>query len=363
MRLGRSLSAAVIACGLASAGLANGVGDEAKSGRVSPAARLVAIRRAQVWSPTNVAMMDMTAGPQGPGAFAPNETVACEYVDQKETGASPKFHCRLVPHDEVKVKYRRDNGEVYGEVAATRLLWALGFFTDNAYPVRVVCRGCPPDPYRDRKPRQAETVFDPATIERKMPGHALETHEDSGWGWQEIDLVEETVGGAPVAQRDALKLLAVLLQHTDSRPAQQRLVCAPEEKVSDDGEPCLHTFMLIGDAGLTFGHANQYNRNAVSGVNFEQWAKTPVWSDEKRCVGNLPRSLTGTLSNPQIGEAGRKFLADLLVQLSDEQLTDLFTVARFPERTTSSIRSATVEEWVGAFKRKRDEILNRTCPA
>jgi hypothetical protein len=120
--------------------------------------------------------------------------------------------------------------------------------------------------------------------------------------------------------------------------------------------------MMVSDLGLTFGHATVYNRNSVSSVNFEQWARGKVWSDAKACTGGISRSQTGTLDHPRISEAGRKFLADLLLQLTDAQLRDLFTVARFPERTGAG-RPATVDEWVGAFKKKRDEVVNTTCPS
>ena len=327
-----------------------------------PEARLVAIRRAQVWKATSVPAMDLKAGPQGPGAFAPNETVTCDYFEKKMGGKSPKFACKLAKDDEVKVKYGKENGEVYGEVAATRLLWALGFGADREYPVHVVCRGCPPDPHANSKPKQGEVTFDAAAIEREAEGQVLETRPDSGWAWTDLDLVQESAGGAPQAHRDAFKLLAVFIQHTDSKPEQQRLMCAPGEKPGKNGEPCLHTFMMISDLGLTFGHATVYNRNSVSSVNFEQWSRAKIWSDTKACIADISRSQTGTLDHPRISEAGRKFLADLLVQLTDAQLRDLFNVARFPERTGGG-RPATVDEWVGAFKQKRDQIVNQTCPA
>jgi hypothetical protein len=74
--------------------------------------------------------------------------------------------------------------------------------------------------------------------------------------------------------------------------------------------------------------------------------------------------MTGTLENPLISESGRKFLADLLVQLSDAQLHELFDVARFPLRSRSggAKRPVTIDQWVDAFKQKRDEVVNRTCP-
>jgi hypothetical protein len=327
--------------------------------------RLAAIAHAQVWAPTRIGAMDLKAGPQGPEAFAPHQTVTCRFLEKRMGGASPKFSCVIAPEDEIKVKYGQTNGEPYAEVAATRLLWALGFPTDRVYPVRVVCLGCPRDPARRQDDRRDQVVFDPATIERKMPGRVLETAPDSGWSWPELDLVDEASGGAPRAHRDALKLLAVLLQHTDSKPSQQRITCVSDHD-TEAGTPCLQAVMIVQDLGLTFGHANVFNRNAVGSANFNEWATADIWLDQARCVGNLPKSHTGTLENPQIREAGRKFLADLLQQLSDAQLRDLFDVSRLPDRVQASGQGKAgtkVDDWVAAFKNKRDQIVNHTCPS
>jgi hypothetical protein len=345
-----SLTVFVTACGVAAGS------DHGKSVTVSQPRRVSDIRRAQVWTPTNVASMDVRTGPPSPGGFAPDASVSCEYVDKPLKGRSPKFSCSLGEHDEVKVKYGRSNGEVYAEVAATRLLWALGFGADHMYPVRIECRGCPPN-FRG-PPRHGEppVIVMPAIIERKMPGRAIETHEESGWAWPELELVDEHAGGAPRAQVDALRLLAVFIQHTDNKPAQQRLVCLVRAGADEDGT-CQQPFMMLNDVGQTFGHANQFNRDVPGSVNFKEWSRAPVWSDSKRCVANISKSITGTLDHPAIGEPGRKFLADLMAQLSDTQLHDLFDVAHFEMR--SGHRS---DEWVEAFKRKRAEILNQTCP-
>jgi hypothetical protein len=83
------------------------------------------------------------------------------------------------------------------------------------------------------------------------------------------------------------------------------------------------------------------------------------------CTGHLPRSFTGTLENPTISEEGRRFLASLLVQLSDDQLQTLFETARVQLRLRSpgvvASGFATVSEWVDAFKQKRDQIVRRRC--
>jgi len=325
-------------------------------------ARRAFIRRAQIWTPTNVAAMDLRAGPQGPGAVPPGGMVTCEYVERTLPGSTRKFYCAVSPGDVVKVRYGPHNGEVEGAVLATRLLWALGFSADRVYPARVACRGCSSDPWTNRKRVAGEQVFDPAAIERKPDGREMRYHgKDSGWAWAELDLVDASDGGAPVEQRDALKLLAVFMQHTDTKPYQQRLLCAPGGLTPDGA--CDTPLMTLHDVGLTFGRANAFNRNATASVNYAEWSRTPIWRDQTGCIGRLSKSVTGTLGDPAIGEGGRKFLADLLVQLSDRQLRDLFEVARVDLRRqgADSPAAATIDEWVAAFKLKCDEIVTRRC--
>lgn len=309
------------------------------------ARRLEAIQRAQVWMPGDVRTKDLRRGPQGPGAFLPDQLVECDYVEDTFEGKSPKFECALSPDDRVKVKYGAGNGEVYAEVAATRLLWALGFGADRVYPVRVRCRGCPHDFRGKPEPSRSELV-DPATVERKFDGRPVGGDEDSGWTWPELDLVDEAAGGAPRAHVDALRLLASMLQHTDSKAVNQRLVVLP------DGHP----FLLINDLGLTFGRANILNRNSVGSADLSDWAHTPVWAMGPGCVANIERSYTGTLDHPRIGEPGRAMLSGLLDQLSREQIEEMFDVSRIAERSRRS-----VTDWADAFDRKRAEIRNRRC--
>jgi hypothetical protein len=145
-----------------------------------------------------------------------------------------------------------------------------------------------------------------------------------------------------------------MLQHTDSKSEQQRLVCSDEPG-------CAHPIAMINDLGLTFGRASELNRNAVASANFREWSRTPVWSGDRGCTANITRSYTGTLDHPRIGDEGRRFLAALLGQLSDAQLVDLFTVARFDARPDGGRAPASIAEWVDAFKSKRDAIASRRC--
>jgi hypothetical protein len=72
------------------------------------------------------------------------------------------------------------------------------------------------------------------------------------------------------------------------------------------------------------------------------------------------------MSNPMISEAGRRFLADLLVQLTDDQIRGLFEVSDLPNREWKDPEdrdhNGTLEQWVAAFKAHRDQIVHRVCP-
>jgi hypothetical protein len=116
---------------------------------------------------------------------------------------------------------------------------------------------------------------------------------------------------------------------------------------------------------MTFGRANRANTDPPGSVDLVAWRGMPVWKGNAGCVGNLPKSFSGTLDDPVISEDGRRFLTALLDQLSDAQLRDLFEAGRVDVRlrepgvARSGLTRA--DEWVEAFKAKRREIDERHC--
>ena len=335
------------------------------------------MERARVWQAIDTGSLNLLAGPALPAAQRIPAESACTFVYPKKplTGNTPKFLCELKKDDEVKVKYGETNGEVYAEVAASRLLWALGFKADVMTPTRVTCRNCPADPFAvsgvewDRGiPADVRTrVVHPAIIEREMAGKAIEVKDYEGWAWPELDQIRERGGGATRAQIDALKLIAVFIQHSDSKPDQQELVCADQQRRTDakGNETCASAWLVIKDLGATFGKATLLNG---SKMRLGDWDGAGLWKEGEKCVGDLPRSLTGSLDNPVIGEAGRQFLARRLTLLRDRQIRDLFTVSRVEQRgeeitgADGRKRKVTVDDWVRVFKRKRAEIVSARCP-
>jgi hypothetical protein len=333
--------------------------------------RRAMLDRAEVFRRVDTARLNLLAGPPGKQSFPFDASVTCEfsYPDEPLSGVTPKFECDLGDDDVVKVKYGANNGEVFAEVAATRLFWALGFVVDQMFPVSVTCVNCPADPHKAStaewrlgKPGNVATRrYDPAVIERKFEGRAIEVPKFEGWSWRELEAVADNDVGATRAQIDALKLLAAFVQHVDSKPANQALVCAGEAVGHDrqGNATCSRPYLIVKDLGSSFAAAGKIT---FPKMKLESWRDVKVWKDEKSCQANLTSSFVGTLEHPRISESGRRFLAERLTLLTDAQLLDLFTAARVERRQdTVNGRPVTAADWVLVFKAKRDQIVNHRC--
>jgi hypothetical protein len=332
-----------------------------------------ALQAARVWMPPPQppAAADLGVNPDGPGSFAEDEDVECRFVMETVGGLTPKFNCQLADGTIVKVKYGSTNGELPSEVAATRLLRALGFGADRMYVVRSVrCAGCPRFPYPALRclaktgakrlcfplgtDSQTSRTFDPAVIERRMDGRKIEAFSDQGWAWFELDAIDPERGASPRADIDALKLLAVFLAHWDNKAENQRLVCLPGGDLPDGG--CSRPFAMIQDTGATFGPAR---------VDLRNWRSTPIWVDPRACrVGMETLPYAGaTFPEQQISEDGRRLLLGLLEQLSTTQIETLFTQSRITTFKGVTAESRSASAWTTVFLDKLRQIRDAgPCP-
>jgi hypothetical protein len=348
--------------------------------RNHPAYNLVhddALRRAQVWLDPETPIEETKLGrnPAGPDTFDPDEIVTCRFKPGGVSGSTPKFDCELKSGEKVKVKYGRDNAEVYAEVIASRLLAALGFPADRMYVVdRVRCYGCPLDPFAglqcinegvpidgcfpDLDYNKYED-FESAVIERPVEGRRIETPEQRGWKWEELSKIDALAGGASRAHVDAFRLLAMFLNHWDNKDKNQRLLCLgevdPPGRVFDP-RPCGRPLAMIQDLGGTFGPHK---------FDLSNWASTPIWADAARCAVSM-RTLPyegSTFPDVEISEEGRRFLAGRLRRLSDQQIRELFEGARVERYPHKDPAAAEVDNWVRVFQEKVGAITDRaSCP-
>jgi hypothetical protein len=362
--------------------------------------RLAAMRAATLFKPKAVAEANILEGPaqnRNQFQFHPNDNVICDFdmPGVKMGGKTPKFACKItrvesangqvqtltkeMDEEPLKVKFGASDFEVFAEMVATRLMWALGYYADAWFSVRVECHNCPEDP-ESGSGAAATRTFEPATVVRKFPGHKMYEvgKEEQGWTWDELD----ADNGRPTYERDGLKLLGAFMQHSDNKAPQQRLVC-DKVKVDEKTKPftttCDNSVMLVQDVGATFGGGGWFTSNTSAKMNLGEWEGKKLWNKvgtdgaPQQCQAVLRKSLSagGGLSDPLISEEGRRFDAGLLCQLSDRQIEDLFKASRvalMPEyhNHDGSFKAGVDEasiigKWVAAFKQKREDLAKGRC--
>lgn len=362
----QSIRVVIAACTLmaAAAGSGRGLAGE----EFSNVERDRILRRAQVWLPPNLTTSDLGHNPGGDDGWSRDATVECRFQPSGVGGSTPKFDCLLANGDVVKVKYGRDNPEVFSEVIATRLLATLGFPADRMYTVeRVRCLGCPPDPFKALQclndgtpvstcfPTVDDTramVFEDAVIERPLEGRKVETRRDRGWTWEELGTIDPGAGGAPRAHVDALRLMAVYLGHWDNKAQNQRLVCLDDR---EEGS-CERPLAMVQDLGDAFGPFK---------LDLDGWRRLPVWKDAATCRVSM-RSLPyegSTFPDTAISEEGRAFLAERLRGLTRAHLRTLVAGARLDRYRPAKGRAASLDEWADAMYEKVRAIVDRApCP-
>jgi hypothetical protein len=330
------------------------------------ALRRDALRRAQVRISGNRRHATYEPVHSEPAQAGPDRLlIECRFVPRIPTGTTAKFDCALPDGEVIKIKYGR-NPELHAEVAATRLLAALGYAADEVTIVpRVRCHGCPRYPFATMQalnlvgaaesfPLHADKYvdFDWVSVEHRFGAAAIEAGETEGWAWWELKYVTD---GAPRADLDALRLLAVFLAHWDNKSENQRLVCLDRPGGQMEG-PCARPLLMIQDLGATFGPLK---------VNLAQWGATPIWADQRSCavtMRHLPYG-GGTFTDAPISEDGRAQLARRLSALTDDQIRSLFTIARFPQYYAGTDDERDLASWSAAFHRRVNQIVKAgPCP-
>jgi hypothetical protein len=337
------------------------------------AAREAALAAAQVWSAPGVppGRVDFSRNTAGPGMLDPAADVECDFVLKPVGGTTPKFYCTLQDGTAVKVKYGATNPEVPAEVAASRLMAALGFPVDRMMLLHSVrCKGCPLFPFlaleclkkgapaaaclQGTSPTDVRT-FNEAMIERQFEGEKVEDTEGHGWAWFELDKIDPKKGGSSRMQVDALRLMAVLLAHWDNKAENQRLVCPPGQQRPDGS--CRAPVAVLHDLGATFGPLK---------ADLQNWKMAPMWADAQSCrvsMATLPYK-GGTFPEHRISEEGRALAVKLLRTLSPSQLDTLFEasgVSRFPHVAAAARKP---RSWTDVFVGKVDQIATAgPCPS
>jgi hypothetical protein len=285
--------------------------------------------------------------------------------------------------DRIKVKYLRPAhpnhdtrfNEVFTEVAATRIMWALGFPADHDYPVATAsCVGCDADPFADNQKdnrallHDAPAVFKVATIERQLSWDDIDPENDETWSWQ--DAATFYGNGQFTRQQkveyDAYRLALGLFTYHNAIDIQNRLACAQWKPGAEDPKICTQPMILVQDLGSTFG------KNSFLGANprgsFNDWKGQTVFSKPEAC------ELRSTLDGPkQPLKEAQDLLITRLAALDRARVRAIFQVARFDimdqkqvkrlrDSGAADVSAAALDEWTDVFMSHIDEIRNaRNC--
>jgi len=341
-------------------------------GLVTAAQRDASLASARVWRVPAIPIEQANLGdnPTDKGSFPDTADVTCRFSVEQVDGTTPKFYCTLDSGERVKVKYGRSNPELAAEVAATRLLHALGFPTDRMYVTNSVrCVGCPPFPFTalqciERTGRTGActigasadhaVIFPDAVIERPLAGRKVEATRDQGWSWFELDRVDPARGGSSRAEIDALRLMATLLAHWDNKGPNQRLLCPEGQDRAD--RSCAAPLLMVQDLGATFGPLK---------IDLHNWRRAAMWDDRSACRVSMKRLPYdgATFGTRRISEEGRQFALKLLRPLTWSQLTALFTASGVTEFDYATADAHDADAWVTAFMSKVDQIAaGGPCP-
>lgn len=352
---------------------------------------------------------------QGPPAPLPNaiprpsfaEAIECTFEEPGEAmgGHTPKFACRTSDGRLLRVKYydatEHGNREVFAEVAATRVLWALGFDADAMFSIAITCRECPANPMNGSGPRATRRYI--AAYEPHYDGALITSSVDAdqGWTFGELEVAIDTLTSGAVHARqrmhfDALSLLGVFIQHGDRKRSQQRLVCrgsvetdqgdvetarepsAPVLLERPGGHACAgETVVTLQDIGATFGGAGKLSSNTTAKMNLKAWAAERIFdkvsgSEPVECRGNITVSSAAgkdSRGHPRIGEAGRQFLAAQFKRLSPGHVRAIFEASRVDQMESppqwhdpeSGRTYSGIDAWVAVFQDKVRQIQTQQC--
>jgi hypothetical protein len=326
--------------------------------------------------------------------------VSCTFAKRgKEIGGNTeKFLCRTADGQDLRLKYwdpqsRKGNREVFATVAASRLMWALGFNAVPAIGFYVRCEACPENPHEGSGEPRTRRYLAMLQARWQAPVILSTDNTDQGWSWLELDTAIRALPPGPDrarqrAQFDALALLGVFIQHGDRKAEQQRLYCAADvdatagEIRSDtaakrttllerpDALGCPRSAVTIPDVGATFGGAGRSSNNVTSKMDLEAWERKHIFAESAgECHGSLTVSLRAGHDgepNPVISEEGRRFLLDQLHRLTPDHVRAIFRAAHVdeldPQVTASSAKGARgIDAWVGVFQDKVRQIETRSC--
>ena len=286
-------------------------------------AAAIATQRPLLWiEPVDIKTRNLYHGPGGP-AGQPHAPLT--FVKEDDSGTSPKFDVR----DSDGTKWKAKTGpEAQPETVATRLLWAVGFLTNENYflPVATI-EGLPP------LKRGQEFVE-----ENRVKGVRLQRNKNGkrigNWSWRRNPF-------QGTREFNGLRVMMALLSNWDLNDQNNAIF---EGHANPD-----QTLYEVSDLGASFGRSGKSYSDKITKHNFAAYRRSKFISKVTKSnvdfafpthppflyVFNLPFFL-GKIRTRWIGKhiprEDARWIGSQLAQLSDAQIEDAFRAGGYSQK-------------------------------
>jgi hypothetical protein len=271
--------------------------------------------------PTDIAARDLIYGIGGK-KHAPATNTRFTFDKEDLKGTNPKFSVKDADGTKWKVKL---GVEAKPETAATRLVWAVGYSTNEDYFLpKLLVDGLPEHLKRGQKLEQADGSFLNARLKRSLK------HEEKGdiWKWRDNPF-ENT------REFDGLRVMMALINNWDLKDVNNATYDTDEGKL-----------YMVTDLGASFGTTGESWTHERSKGNLQEFRKSKFITKTTATYvsfGTPSRPAPVFLFNPHeffsrvhmewIGHRIRRedvrWIAAELAKLSPQQIRDAFRAAGY----------------------------------
>ena len=291
------------------------------------------VAQPMIWrNPGNISSRNLLYGPGSP-ELAPVGPFT--FVKESKSGESPKFIVRDARGDEWTVKL---GPEAQAETVSTRLVWAVGYFAEEAYyfdEVRV--SGLP------RLSRGQDYVSDDMVHGARFEPERSSMKAGSSWGWRNNPFKD-------TRELNGLKVLMILLNNFDAHSGNNRIIYV-------SGPHATEARYYVTDLGATLGRAGGLggtrtkndladflSTKFVRGVDARDGVVEFDYDTRPSGLGHLSvlhplyyrHEVNKEKAMRGIPVAHARWIGSLLAQLSDEQFRDAFRAANYSDGTRES---------------------------
>ena len=287
----------------------------------SPAKESSSVAPALWHDPGDIKSKDLL---NGPGGEKHRPRLPAKFLKEDTHGQNSKFDVEDANGEKWKAKL---GIEAQPEVVATRLLWAIGYFTNENYFIpNLEVKELPVHLHRGQ-----DHVISPGHLDGvRLQRHRGNEKKDTNWNWRHNPFVG-------TREFNGLRVMMAFLSNWDLKDENNAIFA------DKDGQQQY----LVTDVGTAFGASGKHWTEAASKNNLKEYRKarfiskiTPDYVDF-----NFPRRppLLHLLVLPSyihqvrmryvgnhVPRADAKWLGFLLAQLSTDQILDAFRAGGYP---------------------------------